>query len=123
MLATEIHQTSTRSNPGWVDSHNTGPMYNTRRSALDPMVGQVLPKAWNIDEQLKITPLATKFHELIMSMVAPTAITGSSSVNTRMNHSDSNWQTRVSTAMIATLISTVQLKVSRTRSGRRAPKF
>ena len=33
------------------------------------MVGQVLPSAWNIDEQLKITPFAAKFHELIISML------------------------------------------------------
>ena len=39
---------------------------------LEPMVGQVLPSAWNIDEQLKMMPFAAKFHELIISMLAPT---------------------------------------------------
>ena len=40
--------------------------------------------AWNIDEQLKITPFAAKFHELITSICAPTATTAASLVNTCM---------------------------------------
>ena len=63
----------------------------TRRIALDTMVGQVLPSAWNIDEQLKIMPLAAKFHELITSICTPTATTAASVVKMCMKKSDSNW--------------------------------
>src|SRR5688572_17359333 len=93
------------------------------RTALEAMLGQVLPSAWNIDEQLKMMPFAAKFQEMIISMCAPTATTAASVVKMRMNVSDSNWHTMVSSSMITMLNDTVQLKVSRTRSGLCAPKF
>jgi len=40
----------------------------------------VLPSPWNIDEQLKMMPFAAKFHEVTISIVAPTATTASSRV-------------------------------------------
>src|SRR4051812_2892960 len=123
MLATEVYQTCTSVNPGRVDSQNAGGVNSAGGTALDPMVGQGLPSAWNMDEQLKTTPLAAKFHELIISTCAPTAITAASVVNTRMKVCDSNRASSVSSNMIATLKLKVHLKVSRTRSGRRAPKF
>ncbi len=74
------------------------------------MVGQVLPSAWNMDEQLKITPLAAKFQELMMSICAPTATTAASCVNTRMKVSDSNWQSTVSSDISTMLMITGPLE-------------
>src|SRR5689334_14861900 len=123
MLASDTYHTCTSWNPGRVDSQSAGNTNTDRRTALDMIVGQVLPSAWNIDEQLKMMPFATKFHEMIASICVPTATTAGSVVNTFMNVADSNWQTIVSMNMITTLTSTVHLNVSRTRSGFRAPKF
>ena len=55
-------------------------MNTNTRMVLELMVGQVLPSPWNIDEQLKMMPFAAKFHEVMMSIVAPTATTASSFV-------------------------------------------
>ena len=70
---------------------------------LEPIVGQVLPSPWNIDEQLKMMPFAAKFHELIMSMVAPTDTTASSYVKMCMSSCEPNWQNTVSVSMIPML--------------------
>ena len=98
-------------------------MNTNSRMMLELMVGQVLPSPWNIDEQLKMMPFAAKFHDVIMSMVAPTATTASSYVKMCISRCEPNWQNTVSASMIPMLMPTVQLKVSRTRSGLRAPKF
>jgi hypothetical protein len=90
---------------------------------LEPMVGQVLPMAWNMDDAEKITAFAAKFQELTMRKCTPMATTAASLVNTRMSHSASNWQIAVNMSISATPMITDHLKVSRTRSGLRAPKF
>jgi hypothetical protein len=64
----DVHQLKS----GRVDSQSAGTSEDATRIALEAMVGQVLPSAWNIDEQLKITPFAAKFHELIISICTPT---------------------------------------------------
>ena len=40
-------------------------MNSTSRAALLTSAGMVLPSAWNIPEQVKMIPDATKFHEII----------------------------------------------------------
>ena len=90
MLASDTYHTSTSSNPGRVDSHNAGTTKIVTRTALEPMVGQVLPSAWNIDEQLKMMPLAAKFQDVITSICTPTATTASSFVKMCMKNGDSN---------------------------------
>ena len=57
---------------------------------LEPIVGHVLPSAWNSDEHEKITAFAGKLNALIISISAPTSTTASSVVNTRMNQDASN---------------------------------
>ena len=52
-------------NPGRVDNHMAGMPNVAMRVALLITDGTVLPRAWNIDEQVKITPVATKFHEMM----------------------------------------------------------
>lgn len=65
-------------------------MKMTSRSALEAIVGQVFPSAWNIDEQQKMIPLAAKFHELITSICTPIATTAASDVKMWMKKSDWN---------------------------------
>src|SRR5215510_6736566 len=123
MLTSDTYHTSTSRNPGRVDSHSAGTAKIVTRIALDTMVGQVLPSAWNIEEQLKITPLAAKFQDVITSICTPTSTTASSRVKMCMKNGEANWHSSVSISMITMLNSAVHLKVSRTRSGLRAPKF
>ena len=124
MLASDTYQTSTSSNPGRVDSQSAGTAKIVTRTALDTMVGQVLPSAWNIDEQLKMMPLAAKFQEVITSICTPTATTASSrreDVHEERRcelaqHGEQHHEQHADHARSS-------LKVSRTRSGLRAPKF
>src|SRR5689334_7535514 len=113
MLQTDRYHTCTSSKCGCIDSHNAGTMNTNTRMMLDPIVGQVLPSPSNIDEQLKMMPFAAKFHDVIMSMVAPMATTSSSYVKMCMSRCEPNWQKIVSNSMIPMLRPTVQLKVSR----------
>src|SRR3954470_16585053 len=112
MLTSETYHTSTSWNPGRVDSHSAGTAKIVTRIALDMMVGQVLPNAWNMDEQLKITPFAAKFHEVITSICTPTITTASSCVKICMKNGEANWHTTVSSTMMRMLNITVHLKVS-----------
>src|SRR3954468_4329442 len=103
MLHTLRYHTCSSLKSGCCPSHSTGTMKMNTRITLEPIVGQVLPSPWNIDEQLKMMPFAAKFHDVIMSIVAPTATTASSCVNMCMSSREPNWQKMVSVSMITTL--------------------
>ena len=53
----------------------------TRRVPADSSDGHVLPIAWNMPEQEKMKPLATKFHAMMRRNSVPTATTAGPSVN------------------------------------------
>src|SRR5262245_29926076 len=103
MVAMDTYQISCSWKPGRAATQMAGATNITIRTALEITVGQVLPIAWNIDEQLKMNPLATKFHEINISISAPTFTTASSFVNISMKEREANWHTRVSTIMIVAL--------------------
>ncbi len=67
-------------NPGRVESHTAGIAKVTMRVALLITDGMVFPSAWNIDEHVKITPVAMKFHEMTCRKPAAIDITAVSLV-------------------------------------------
>ena len=58
-----------------------GPTNVTRREALLASDGQVLPSPWQVLEHVKMSPFATKFHEIMIRNCAPTAATPGSTEN------------------------------------------
>ena len=69
------------------------------------------------------TPEATKFHERMRRYSSPTASTCGSRENTAIIRAGAMWQATVKSAITTEDRISAERKVSRTRSGWRAPKF
>ena len=95
----------------------------SRRLVVLSRAGQVLPSAWNMPEQVKMMPWATKFSEMMRRNWAPVSMTSRSLVKRETSQAGFHWQSRVNASMTTQLISTAVRNVSRTRSGLPAPKF
>ena len=72
-VATDRYHTSMREKCGCRESSTTGTTKVSRRDAELKSEGQVLPSAWNTPEQLKMSPVAMKFQEMMRRYGAPTA--------------------------------------------------
>src|SRR5215218_6264451 len=94
-VRTESHQTCRNSNPGTLASSNAGTANVRMRDALLTSPGSVLPIAWKSPEQVKMSPDATKFHEMNFRNSALTTITAGSFVNTATIAAGLNWVTIV----------------------------
>ena len=65
-VATDRYHTCDRLKCGSPDSKIAGTRkVISARSGAQPATATVLPSAWNMPEQVKISPLATKFHEMM----------------------------------------------------------
>ena len=62
-VATERNQRCRRLKSGRLAIHRPGPKKVSKRVALLSIAGTVFPSAWNMPEQVKMIPEATKFHE------------------------------------------------------------
>src|SRR5690606_21327147 len=80
MVITDSHHTCPNAKPGWPDHQIAGTAKVTMRLALDSTDGTVLPNAWNMPEQVKMMPWATKFHEITWRNPLATATTAASLV-------------------------------------------
>src|SRR5688500_3488210 len=85
--------------------------------------GRVLPIAWNMLEATKISPDATKFHEMIRRYSAPYAITAGSDEKKPTKVAGATWQAIASASIAAVAMYAAVRKVSFTRCAWRAPKF
>ena len=64
-VATERYHTCRSVKPGRIESHSAGSTKVNRREPELRSDGQVLPSAWNSPEQVKMSPVATKFSEMM----------------------------------------------------------
>ena len=64
-VATDRYHTSVSVKCGWRDNQTAGTRNVRMREAELRSEGQVLPSAWNMPEQLKMSPVATKFQEMM----------------------------------------------------------
>src|SRR6516164_601136 len=64
-VATDKRHTSISEKSALRDRSTTGTTKVSRREAELRSEGQVLPSAWKSPEQVKISPVATKFHEMM----------------------------------------------------------
>src|SRR5688572_12392396 len=76
--ATDIHQIQCSWNPGIRDMMTAGITLKVMRTTDVTSDGIVLPIAWNMLEDTKTSPDATKFHEMMRRYSSPTAITAGS---------------------------------------------
>lgn len=77
-------------------SQITGRANETSRLPLLSSDGLVLPSAWNIAEQAKVSPVATKFHDWMPRYSTATAATAGSLVNGPTSTAGRHWHSRVS---------------------------
>ena len=85
--------------------------------------GMVLPIAWNMLEHTKISPDATKFHEMMRRYSSPTAMTAGSSEKTRMSAAGTMLQSTAISSIQPAAIRLASLNTALTRSPSRAPTF
>ena len=78
--ATDRYQKSCSAAQGWAASQIAGTTKVSNRLPLLIRTGFMSPSACNIPEQLKVSPMATKFHELIRRYSTVTETTAGSLV-------------------------------------------
>src|SRR5207244_13179034 len=102
--ATERYHIHRSGKPG-SRARNTAGMASTKMRTMEARSeGTVFPSAWNMLEATKITPEATKFHEMICRYSSPTATTCGSVEKMRIKAEGTRWHRRANSAIAPTAL-------------------
>src|SRR5512145_2107150 len=89
----ERYQIQWRAKPGSRDSMIAGMAITTMRATDATSEGMVLPIAWNMLEQTKMSPDGTNVHDTMRRYSSPTATTAGSLENRRIRAAGTRLQT------------------------------
>src|SRR5690349_4973439 len=119
----ERYQIHTSRNPGVLESATAGTAITTMRVTDATSDGIVLPIAWNMLEQTKISPENANVSDTMRRYSSPTAITAASFENTRMSAAGKRLHITAISSIQPTAIMLASLNTALTRPPSRAPTF